>query len=63
MKTQGNIIPPEMTHPIVIASNESALDKIPDKEFKNYYKYCKEIKQDMDELSEFQENTKISCIK
>lgn len=24
---------------------------------------CKEIKQDMDELSEFQENIEISCIK
>lgn len=44
MKTQDNIIPPEMTHPIPIASNDSKLDEIPDKKFKNGYKYVQRNK-------------------
>lgn len=60
MKTQGNIIPPEMTHPTAIASNDSETDEIPDKELKIIANMCKKMKQDTDELSEFQENTKMS---
>lgn len=44
MKTQDTIIPPEMTHPIPIASNDSKLDEIPDKKFKNGYKYVQRNK-------------------
>lgn len=33
-----------MTHPIPIASNDSKLDEIPDKKFKNGYKYVQRNK-------------------
>lgn len=41
MKTQGNIIPPEMTHPTAIASNDSETDEIPAKELKIIANMCK----------------------
>lgn len=56
MKKKGNMTPPEVNNPALMDTNDNEVDEIPDKKkSKEWLQMINEIKEDTDNLNEFQE--------